>query len=170
MNPVAGPAVDVNVFEGCRRIALALKLAWLVLVALVGAILPTSVSMNFVTQGPGSPFVRTDEPCASGDARKFVTRTLENGTSVLASLCFKSRAPYTRQVEAYTDARARLFRLTPADHNAARSAWSAKRQSQIGYATLAAVAGWFVLSALQTLIGWIARGFAGIPLGHDRRA
>ena len=40
MNPGTEPAVGVNVFEGCRRIALALKVAWLIVVALVVAILP----------------------------------------------------------------------------------------------------------------------------------
>src|SRR4029453_5540276 len=34
-------------------------------------------------------------------------------------------------------------------------------------AVLFAVGGWFVLSVLQVLIGWIVRGFCGIPWGRD---
>jgi len=36
-------------------------------------------------------------------------------------------------------------------------------------AVLFGIGGWIVLSVLQALIGWIARGFAGIPRGHDHR-
>jgi len=34
-------------------------------------------------------------------------------------------------------------------------------------ALLFAIGGWITLSALQTAIGWIVRGFMGIPFGHD---
>jgi hypothetical protein len=30
-----------------------------------------------------------------------------------------------------------------------------------------AIGGWIALSVLQALIGWIVRGFVGIPRGYD---
>lgn len=37
----------------------------------------------------------------------------------------------------------------------------------IHYALLFAIAGWITLSGAQAAIGWIVRGFMGIPRGHD---
>ena len=38
-----------------------------------------------------------------------------------------------------------------------------------GAALLFAIGGLIVVSALQIAIGWIVRGFMGIPRGHDHR-
>ena len=38
---------------------------------------------------------------------------------------------------------------------------------EIHHSLLFAIGGWTVLSILQVAIGWIARGFMGIPRGHD---
>jgi hypothetical protein len=77
--------------------------------------------------------------------------------------------PYSREVKAYTDARAEEFRLTPADQERALAAWNARRWTSIWYAVLFAAGGWIALSLLQEVIGWIVRGFIGIPRGHDHR-
>jgi hypothetical protein len=39
----------------------------------------------------------------------------------------------------------------------------------ISYAVVFGVGGWITLFVLQAGIGWVARGFAGIPRGHDHR-
>jgi hypothetical protein len=38
---------------------------------------------------------------------------------------------------------------------------------EIHHSLLFAIGGWIVLSILQVAIGWIVRGFVGIPRGHD---
>lgn len=180
----------INVFEGSRRIALVLKVVWLIGVAVVASVHSAPVSMTFVTSQPNAPFIITDEDCdTSSDAVEFVTRAIDNHRSISARLCFKSQAfepnqqrlvpyridndtvwgnsPYSREVTAYTDARAEEFRLTPADQERARAAWNAQRARSIWYAVLFAAGGWIGLSLLQALIGWIVRGFVGVPRGHD---
>jgi hypothetical protein len=77
--------------------------------------------------------------------------------------------PYSSEVASYTDARANEFRLTPADQQAAREEWNRQRSRSIRNAALFAIGGWIVLSVLQWLIGWIVRGFLGIPRGYDHR-
>jgi len=50
---------------------------------------------------------------------------------------------------------------------AAVSPMVSQGSTTIRNAVLFGIGGWIVLSVLQALIGWIARGFAGIPRGHD---
>ena len=41
--------------------------------------------------------------------------------------------------------------------------------ARIHYSLLFAIGGWIALSVVQAAVGWIARGFVGIPRGHDHR-
>jgi hypothetical protein len=70
---------------------------------------------------------------------------------------------------AYTKARAEAFVLSAADQTAARNAYDQQRMENIRTGFYFLVGGWIALTVVQFAIGWIVRGFAGIPLGQDRR-
>jgi hypothetical protein len=182
----------INVFEGSRRIALLLKVVWVIGVAVLSYMQSPDVLVKFVTTQPDAPFMITDEDCEIGaDGIERVIRAIDGGRSISAELCFKSQVfesnqqrlvpykvekdtmwgngRYATEVRAYTKARAEQFRLTGADQEAARAAWSSLRSRTVGYAFLFATGGWIALSVLQALTGWIVRGFVGIPRRHDRR-
>jgi hypothetical protein len=69
----------------------------------------------------------------------------------------------------YTSATAKAFRLSADDQQAARLEFDTDRRKNIRNAFLFAVGGWIVLSVVQALLGWIVRGFMGIPWRQDRR-
>lgn len=149
------------------------------------------VFVKFSTSHPDAAFIKSDDDCTVGtDALEYISRPIDNGRVVSVELCFKARrvqsgaqivpyggeidswwgdTPYTSDVMAYTEARAKSFNLSEADKRAAQDEWTSQRTRNIGYGVGVAVAGWIVLSLLQMLIGWIVRGFLGIPRGQDRR-
>ena len=181
-----------NMFEGSRRLALLVKVLWVICVALGLYLSSPSVTLRFATTHPNGPFTITEEQCtAATEASERVTRSLDDDSSIYVDLCFKSRVfesnqqrlvpyrvekdtlwgngPYSTEVRAYTAARAEAFRLTAADQAAAHASRDAQWSRNLGYAALFAIGGWTVLSLLQMLLGWIVRGFLGIPLGQDHR-
>jgi hypothetical protein len=83
--------------------------------------------------------------------------------------CWWGNGPYSSDVKAYTSARADSFQLSEADRRAAQEDWDGQPFKNIRNGALFAVGGWVVLSLLQMLVGWIVRGFLGIPSGQDRR-
>jgi hypothetical protein len=66
------PLARINVFERSRRIALVLKVVWLIGVAIVAAVLLPSASLTFITLRPHEPLILTGETCDGRDAVEFV--------------------------------------------------------------------------------------------------
>ena len=182
----------LNLFEGSRRISLLLKIVWVLGVVAVAYSQTPYVSLHFTTTHPAATLTMSDYDCQVGvDAMEFVTRTLDDGRSVSAQLCFQSPVfqsnqqrlvpykvesdqiwgndRYSNDVTNYTDARANEFRLTPPDQEVAAQRLDAQRSENVRNAILFIIGGWIVLSILQALIGWIVRGFMGSPRGHDHR-
>lgn len=179
-----------NVFEGSRRIALLIKVVWAIGAVAVGWTASPHVSLEFSTSHPDAAFIKSDDCTIGTDATKFISRPIDNDKTVSVELCFKAlradsgaylvpyraeggrwwgNARYMPDVTTYTDARAQAFSLSEADREAAREEWSNQRTDNIRNGVLFAVGGWIVLSLLQMLVGWIVRGFLGIPHGRDRR-
>jgi hypothetical protein len=179
-----------NVFEGSRRIALLIKVLWAIGALAVGWTTSPYVSMKFSTSNPDANFVQSDNCRIGKDAVRFISRPIDDGRTVSIELCFKAlraesgaevvpykvesarwwgNGPYTPDVTAYADARADTFKLPEANRRAAEEEWSSERTENIRNGVLFAIGGWVVLSLLQMLIGWIVRGFFGIPWGQDGR-
>ena len=182
-----------NIFEGCRRIALLLKVVYLVGVAVVSYGQSPYVSLEFFTSRPNEPFVqRPNAECdTTADSYEYVTREFAQGKTVSVQLCFKAvrsdngrllipftvepsgrwwgNEKYSSDVRNYTSARSREFSLSAEDRDIASRLWAEQRSRNVRDAFLFAVGGWIALSVLQALIGWIVRGFLGIPAGQDRR-
>jgi hypothetical protein len=181
-----------NIFEGSRRIALLLRVIWVIGVGVFTFAQSPYVSLSFSTPSPTSPFVQTaDNKCNIGtDGWKTVTREIETGKNVSVSLCFEAMAfedgrrlvpykvdqkgltwgngPYSSEVEAYRDNRAGEFTLSESDQAAALQKWALARRGYIRSGLMVAIGGWVVLWLSQCVIGWIVRGFMGIPRGQDR--
>ncbi|HKE87609.1 MAG TPA: hypothetical protein VKB50_27820 [Vicinamibacterales bacterium] len=184
--------VDFNIFEGSRRIALLLK----VLVGACGLFITflqtPYVRLQYDTHGPDQPFVLTTGSCdVFNDASEYITRSLANGQEVSVALCFRAQSfessqqklvPYKSEggqiwgnsessadVTAYAKRRAENFRLSIADQKAAQSELSRQRWTSYRNGALYTIGAVIALTTLQLLIGWIVRGFLGIPWRHDRR-
>ena len=179
-----------NLFEGSRRIALLLKVAWVIGVAAITYSTSPYASLRFVTWSPVDTFHRTTDDCQIGtDAMEFVTHSIGDGKSVSAQLCFKAQlfesrllVPYKDEngklwgherhstaVTAYTKGRADQFALSENDRETGLIEWRRQSHENLRNGILFAIGGWIVLSVIQALIGWIVRGFMGVPWGQDRR-
>lgn len=179
-----------NVFEGARRIALLLKILWAVGALAIGWTVSPYVSMEFSTSYPDAEFIKSNDCEIGTDALEFITRAIDDTKNVSVELCFKAlrtdsgtqavpyktengrwwgNSPYTPDVTSYTRARSESFQLSEADRRTALDEWNSQRTKNIRDGGFFAAGGWVALSLLQLLVGWIVRGFLGIPWAQDRR-
>lgn len=82
--------MKLNVFEGARRIAMALGALWVVGCIAYAVFTEPYASATFAIPGPGEPSVKA-ERCADDDANAYTTAKTSKGHSVGISLCFKAR-------------------------------------------------------------------------------
>ena len=182
----------VNIFAGARRLALLAA----ILVTLVTAVLVWNsepyISLSYTIAAPGMPARRTSESCPDSGAQHYFTTRTSAGKNIGVDLCFLPAdfgkagqlvqyrvepdgtywgAPlYSTEVSAYESETENAFRLPSQDDHWAnkelsRQRWKTVREAVI-YWALGLAAFWLVVWA----IGWVIRGFAGIPLGKDERA
>jgi hypothetical protein len=85
-----GSQVKLNVFEGARRISLALGALWLVGCIGYAVVAEPYVSATFAIPGLGEPPVKTDR-CADDDATAYTTTKTSKGHSVGISLCYSAQ-------------------------------------------------------------------------------
>src|SRR4029453_9326421 len=117
---------------------------------------------------------------------------LKNGSKVHIDICFKAQSfpgnamlvPYkidektgmwwggtkfSDEVSKYTTAREAHFVLPKENEDAAISKVGKARFAKVWDGIQYAAIGWFVIFVLSAIIGWIVRGFFGIPSGTDHR-
>jgi hypothetical protein len=182
--------MKINFFEGARRIGRLLQVAWVVGCAVFVWDQKPHVSLTYSTVGPSAPFVAVTG-CGTHDAsehRWYYKLDADRTASV--TLCFAAmRFPnqemlipfkedggrwwgdnkFSPDATRYMERRAEQFALAEADRKAAIEEWRKSRQRQLwsgfGFAVGGAIAIWIV----SAIIGWIVRGFFGIPSGRDSR-
>lgn len=76
---------------------------------------------------------------------------------------------YSPEVSEYTKRTINAFVIPPTDEDWIERQWWSKRLKGIWEATLGLLGGLAFLWGLSWAVGWIVRGFMGIPRGHDRR-
>lgn len=76
---------------------------------------------------------------------------------------------YSTEVTSYTGRVTRDFRLTQADEEWADSRYWPAVWKRIKEASQWIFGGWLALWIFTAVVGWIVRGFAGIPTGQDHR-
>jgi hypothetical protein len=186
--------MKINVFEGARRISLLLQGVWVMGCISLSVFENPYVSLDYETNGPTMPFVQAaSSSCLSPDAEESIYGyNLKNGSTVGIDLCFKAMAfpdgqmlvpykvdektgmwwgggSYSSEVSAYIDHREAQFTLPKEHEDAAIAKVRKARFDKIWSGVKYAAGGWLVIFLLTWVIGWIVRGFFGIPSGKDHR-
>jgi len=186
----------INIFEGSRRIRLLLQILWAVGALSINWNNNPSIWVTYQTYGPDYPFIKADESsssCESNDRRESLDTKTKSGTSVYVTLCYRAQeftnsqmlvpyktdandkgkvwgnSAYSSDVEKYVEHRKRLFKIPPTDEQWIDELGKKKVieniKDGVGYAAL----GFGFIWLIGTVIGWIVRGFMGIPRGLDTR-
>jgi len=180
----------VNVFEGARRIALLLAVLVTGGVLIAASTSEPYLSLNYSVASTNAPFVKTDETCPAGAGSHYFTIDSEAGGAVDVSLCLQTMgfddeqlvpykideagtiwgaSSYSTEVSEYKGQLEKRFELSPADE-----AWVDEESSRRYWQNWRDVvkylfAGLALFWVLVWAIGWIVRGFAGIPMHLDAR-
>jgi hypothetical protein len=77
--------------------------------------------------------------------------------------------PYSPEVINYTAAYSLRYELSQDQKELINSKWRSERWEQVRMGVGFAVGGWFALWIAASVVGWIVRGFFGIPAGRDSR-
>ena len=186
--------MSINIFEGARRITLLAAILWIVgWVWAAVAFSEPYLLAAFTTSYPHTEFVWSDsKSCDTHSARAWVSTKTKSGTSVHVTLCFLPvkaddgtygipyvRDPqtkswwvgekYSSEVLAYTSAAKAKFAIPVADEAKIDNQYWPDRLKILGVGALGAVGGLVALFAISWTIGWIIRGFLGIPRGQDHK-
>lgn len=188
--------MQINIFEGGRRLAVLVSILAVVGAAALGASVSSSASGNYRIYEPGAQLIATPEPCEEPGSRFFVfTAETPKGRSASISLClvsmpfvqpdgavyrlvpyrreadgrYRGAGNYSQEVQSYVEKIKSEFRIPSDEGNKLDLQYEKHRNSEwkfivFGLAIFLAVF-WFGVAA----IGWIVRGFAGIPRGKDAR-
>lgn len=176
----------INVFEGARRIALLLSIvAALVVVGITFADAPYIVR-HYAVAAPGAPFVTVGE-CGNNEVTAFGPEVkTPSGTEVSIYFCLPSSpdqygaaliavAPdrvayqYSNEAEAYKKQLGTRFVLPSADAAGIDEQAGSMKRKQWLMSVGGLAIGLAIFWTLVWSIGWIVRGFAGIPRGQDSR-
>jgi len=148
------------------------------------------VSLQFDINWPDQPPALSASDCGSNDGHERESRTTNSGRSVSILLCFKAQQTkkgdfaiptkldgdawwgghkYSPEIGEYMKRVAAEFQLSKLADTQAEEQWAAKRKEDLRTGALFLFGGVVALWAVGLAIGWIARGFAGIPMGKDFR-
>jgi hypothetical protein len=188
-------ATNMNWFEGGRRITRLIQVLVGVGAAIYALLSTPYVSLTFEKNGPDSPWLVAVENCSYGSDGE---KRLENGIGVgesSSTLCFRAAdfdgqtlVPYLMGQkntwygtaatsplgEDYINRRADAFvpsqKLRDEARNYVNREWWKQKLKNVTDGLVYGV-GWILLVAgLSWVIGWIIRGFFGVPSGKDHRS
>lgn len=185
--------MQVNVFEGARRILYLIMLAvggvglWIISEA--GQRLERNYDVVIDREGDVS--YQMIPECRSDDATRYYSANLPTGEAIWGSLCFRTflstrgervvlndvgqdgtlwgSPSYSSETTALQNRAESSFAVPAADlprlqEDAQNELWRSRRES-FGYLAMTLGGLWLA----GALLGWIARGFLGIPSGRDSR-
>ncbi|WP_168847494.1 hypothetical protein [Sphingomonas sp. S2M10] len=188
--------MKINWFEGGRRIT---RLGQILLVLFASAVLLISLphpTLTLETASPSDPWKLSKTACNYGSDASATTYGVNVGSTLTdVELCFRSSKaedgrslvpfaaadkdnwyvdePYSSAVSAYTEKRKQSFAFPPTLEKEASSSvkaqWWHDFWHQFKAFALSVLIGVGILQALSWVIGWIVRGFLGIPAGKDRK-
>lgn len=184
--------MNFNIFSGARRIALVVGfiIAFITLITLTNY--SPYISVKYKITHPSGPFLRDDGPCPLECVNHHFTTKTSKGKSVSIDLCltpmpfgrngqllipFKvdgegkiwGADAFSSEISSYQLELERRFKLSKIDDQNISAEISNKYRenwfSGIGYLLV----GMVTYLAIVWVIGWIVRGFLGIPRGYDHR-
>ena len=185
----------INIFEGARRIALLLGCGAAIITVLVAFDQSPRYSASYSLATPNAPFIKTESICPDAGKSLHFYHKVSDEKIIYVSVClepmlFKNKSdeeiehipyridsdgmtwgasPYSMEVQNYEKQVERRFTMPPADVDI--SITEAKKQWRINFAQTIGylIAGLGLFSGFVWAIGWIVRGFLGIPRGLDAR-
>jgi hypothetical protein len=182
----------MNIFEGSRRIAYlagGLAAAGTLIYSFTYA---PYISIGYSISHPRAAFKRMNVPCPTEAGRTFFTTTSQPGNSVSIDLCLLTMefgedkqllvpyktddknmtwgaASYSSEVSDYKEQLKARFVVPPEDNNwvekeMSRRYWDNWKENLQNLGI-----GLTLFASTVWAIGWIVRGFMGIPRGMDRK-
>ncbi len=184
--------MKINVFEGARRVAL--LAAGLVTVGTAIALIVQRPyqSTTYLVESPDSPFKRIDDSCPSDADKHYFTAKTSTGQDVGVNLCILAMSfgekddrlipyktdetgmtwgnhSYSSDVRAYEKKLEARFRVPIGDEEQITKAISQSYRKSLIEGFTYLIAGLAIFAAIVWSLGWIVRGFLGIPRGMDGR-
>jgi hypothetical protein len=185
--------MKINMFEGSRRIAKLIGVM-IVLVTLYSAIFDSHTvqgTLEYEVATVSAPLSETSRPCGIDDAEKYTNLISPKGVPVRVTICFRAalfknsdwlipykiegstmygNERYSPEVESYMDKIVASSTIPKGDIKKFdeflffKKAWEIAKPIGIGGI-------WLVCFYFAVIvIGWVVRGFLGIPTGSDERA
>ncbi len=185
----------INIFEGARRIALLLGGGAAVITVLVAFNQDAYYHATYSLAAPNAPFRKTDGGCPSEGRTIYFNHKTSGGKEVSVSVCLEPRTftnknqeetelipyktdadgmtwgarSYSSEISTYKTQVEKRFTMTATDEvvsiKEAAKRWRGQFAEAMGYLA----AGLAIFGALVWAIGWIVRGFMGIPRGSDQK-
>jgi hypothetical protein len=182
--------MKINIFEGGRRILLVLQLCILMIFVFLAFSYKPYASLNLETTSPNNQFIISNHSCdISHDKSKLITKNYNN-IAVRLNLCFRSEHyektgsqlityfeneygmwggdKNSEQVADYTNRRAQDFVIDEDIVKAYLELIEKDKKEHIWGLIKAAVVIIAILQALSFFVGWVFRGFLGIPIKQDK--
>jgi hypothetical protein len=180
-----------NIFEGGRRIALLIGGIVVIGTLIALALNKPYVSAKYSIASPKAEFVKMQESCPSDAAQHYFTSKTSTKNDISIDLCILAMSfnengnrliPYkidekgiwgasnfTNEIQEYRRILEGRFKLSLNDEVVMTNELSQSYRDNwiqgLGYL----IAGLAVFASVVGAIGWIVRGFLGIPRGMDKR-
>ncbi len=185
----------LNIFEGARRIAFVLGIGTALTTVLISYNSDPYYRIKYSLASPNAPFIKTDKECTDIGRTLYFEHQTSSGKEIKVAVCletmsFKSKnnepielipyktdsqgttwgaEKYSTEVSTYEKQVKKRFTLSAAEEKSALSARHIAWRKEFIEAISYLMAGLAIYAALVWVIGWIIRGFLGIPRGMDRR-
>lgn len=185
----------INIFEGARRIAILFAGSAAVITVLVAFNQDAYYRATYSLAAPNATFRTSDGNCPSEGRNIYFDHKTSSGKEVSVSVClepmtFKNKdkeeaelipyktdaddmtwgaRPYSSEISTYEIQVKKRFTMATTDEETffkeASKKWRSKFVETMGYMVI----GLGIFAMCVSAIGWIARGFLGIPRGMDKR-
>lgn len=181
----------INIFEGARRIIKLLAILWVAGWVVAAFDVKPTVNAGYKILYPGATPLRMEAECPADGVIELEDKVTTHATKVFVTLCFPAqsaddgerlipylvaadgkiwmRERYSTEVGEYTQLVADKFVIPTSDEEEIDRQWWPLFLKEIGWGALWMISGLLLLFALAWTIGWIVRGFMGIPLGQDHK-
>ncbi|MDX9690306.1 MAG: hypothetical protein EOM37_03980 [Proteobacteria bacterium] len=183
--------MKINMFEGARRITVLLQASFVLFFVGLAVFETPYVVLTYETKHPNEPFsyAENQECDYLNDESEYIERKMDGHEERNIRLCFRAMqfsdgemlipfkideggkiwggSKYSDEVKAYVKKKKFSFFLPSDVDQKYRKVWWDKRLSGLWDGVKILVAGYLSLLIFSFVVGWIVRGFMGIPMGKD---
>lgn len=186
----------INIFEGARRIALLLGVGVAVITVLVAFNRDAYYQAHYSLAAPNAPLRKTDGGCPSEGRSIYFDHKTSSGKEVRVTVCLEPMTftnknkeeaelipyktdtdgmtwgarPYSTEISTYETQVKKRFTMTATDEEIFIKEAARQWRTQFAEAVIYLAAGLAIFGVVVWAIGWIVRGFLGIPRGMDKRS